>query len=102
MTATTRRDGPSPRDSALSGLEVWLTGTQTELRAALSALATTTAVAQQGAPRALSGADAGRWRIYLRLSVATTHPTGHRPAPTADGRATLIDLATVRATRRPA
>ncbi|MEU8190031.1 hypothetical protein [Micromonospora carbonacea] len=101
MTGT-RRDTPSRRDPALSGLEVWLTGTRAELRAATTALAGAGCVIWQGTPRPLTGADAGRFRLYLRLSVTADRATTGRIAPAADNRAALIDLNTARATRRPA
>ncbi|WP_030333394.1 hypothetical protein [Micromonospora parva] len=95
-----RRDGPSPRDARLSGLEVWLTGTPAELDAATTALVDAGHLTQHGTRRPLTAADAGRYRLYLRLNVAAgrQRPTG---TPDASGGA-LIDLAAVRAQRRPA
>ncbi|MFU8875895.1 hypothetical protein [Micromonospora sp. SL4-19] len=84
---------PRPR---LSGLEVWLTGTPAELDAAAAALTAAGHLAQPGTRHPLTGADSGRYRLYLRLTVATTtadrtHPLadtsnteGAPPAPTAD------------------
>ncbi|MEU8420416.1 hypothetical protein AB0C15_06030 [Micromonospora sp. NPDC048835] len=95
-----RRDGPSPRDARLSGLEVWLTGTPAELDAVTAALVDAGHLTQHGTRRPLTGSDAGRYRLYLRLNVATgtKRPTG---SPDTSGGA-LIDLATARAQRRPA
>ncbi|RAO47417.1 hypothetical protein ONO86_02964 [Micromonospora noduli] len=95
-----RRDGPSPRDARLSGLEAWLTGTPAELDAATAALTDAGHLTQHGTRRPLTGSDAGRYRLYLRLSVAADRqrPTG---TPNASGGA-LIDLAAARASRRPA
>ncbi|MGC5378537.1 hypothetical protein ACPXB1_08700 [Micromonospora sp. DT68] len=95
-----RRDGPSSRDARLSGLEVWLTGTPAELDAATSALADVGHLIQHGTRRSLTGADAGRYRLYLRLSVAADR---RRPGGTTDASGgALIDLAAARAARRPA
>ncbi|MFV2099815.1 hypothetical protein [Micromonospora sp. LOL_024] len=90
-----RRDGASPRDARLSGLEIWLTGTPAELAAATAALtAAGHRIAQRGTRRPLTGADAGRCRLYLRLSVATAaHPSGRTPATSG---AALLDLDTAR------
>ncbi|MEV6811810.1 hypothetical protein [Micromonospora sp. NPDC051296] len=89
-----RRDGASPRDARLSGLEIWLTGTPAELDAATAALtAAGHHLTQRGTRRPLTGADTGRHRLYLRVSVAAT--TARRPgrAPDTAGAA-LIDLDT--------
>ncbi|MGI5524462.1 hypothetical protein ACQEUX_26470 [Micromonospora sp. CA-259024] len=95
-----RRDGPSPRDARLSGLEVWLTGTPAELDAATAALTDAGHITQHGTRRPLIGADAGRYRLYLRLSVAAGR---QRPTGSADATGgALIDLAAARAQRRPA
>ncbi|MGW5580894.1 hypothetical protein [Micromonospora chokoriensis] len=79
-------------------MEVWLSGTRAELDAATAALADLGHVIQQGQRWPMSGADAGRYRLYLRLAVATAART--RPAPDAGGE--LIDLTAARALRRPA
>ncbi|MCN0152580.1 hypothetical protein NDQ86_10840 [Salinispora arenicola] len=69
----------------LSGLEVWLTGTPTELAAAGR-------LAQRGQHHPMAGADTGRCRLYLRLTITTTRrparPT--RPADTSDQGATVL------------
>ncbi|MDG9678245.1 hypothetical protein [Micromonospora sp. DH14] len=76
------------------GLEVWLIGTRAELDAATAALTDAGHVVQRGTRHALTGADAGRYRLYLRLSVAA----GRR----STGRGAVVDLAAERASRRPA
>ncbi|AEB47846.1 hypothetical protein [Micromonospora maris] len=89
-----RRDGASPRDARLSGLEVWLTGTPAELDAATAALTTAGRVIQAGTRRPLTGTDASRHRLYLRLSIATAaRPSGRA---SATGGAALLDLDTAR------
>ncbi|MEU8210250.1 hypothetical protein AB0B85_13750 [Micromonospora sp. NPDC049044] len=79
---------------SLNGLEVWLIGTPTELHAATDALAEAGHVVQRGTRHTLTGTDTGRYRLYLRLSVAAgrQRPTG----------GTLIDLTAARAARRSA
>ncbi|MEV4119459.1 hypothetical protein [Micromonospora sp. NPDC049645] len=77
-------DRPSGRDAPLSGLEVWLTGTAAELDAAARALAAAGHVAWRGPHRPLTGADAGRARLYLRLNVTPARRAG-RPARPASG-----------------
>ncbi|MGC5050102.1 hypothetical protein ACLQ2S_01405 [Micromonospora sp. DT48] len=86
-----RRDGASPRDARLSGLEIWLTGTSAELDAATAALtAAGHRIAQRGTRWPLTGADAGRCRLYLRLSIAAAaRPSGRAPDT---GGAALLDL----------
>ncbi|MGC5308765.1 hypothetical protein [Micromonospora zamorensis] len=95
-----RRDGPSPRDARLSGLEVWLTGTPAELDAVTAALTDAGHLTQHGTRRPLTGTDAGRYRLYLRLSLTADRrrPTG---GPDDTGGA-LIDLTAARAARHPA
>ncbi|MDI5942585.1 MULTISPECIES: hypothetical protein [unclassified Micromonospora] len=98
--ARPRHDGPSPRDPQLTGLEVWLSGTPAELAAAVGVLAAAGHIAWHSARRPITGTDAGRHRLYLRLTVAAERP---RPATdTSAARGALIDLDTARATRRPA
>ncbi|HEX5742008.1 MAG TPA: hypothetical protein VFY17_10730 [Pilimelia sp.] len=67
------------------GLEVWLTGTHTELGAAVTALTAAGRIAYTGPPQPLVGADAGRCRQYLRLAVPA--PPAARPV----GRAAAVD-----------
>ncbi|WUP52325.1 hypothetical protein OG994_12740 [Micromonospora globbae] len=101
MTTRPRHDRPSPRDARLSGLEVWLTGTPAELDAATAALTDAGHLTQHGIRRPLTGTDAGRYRLYLRLTLTAT---GRRApaADTADAGGALIDLAAARAHRRTA
>ncbi|MFG1843672.1 hypothetical protein [Micromonospora carbonacea] len=99
--ARPRHDGPSPRDPQLTGLEVWLSGTPAELDAAVGVLAAAGHVAWRSARRPMTGTDAGRHRLYLRLTLAAAERS--RPAAdTSAARGALIDLDTARATRRPA
>ncbi|WP_255292748.1 hypothetical protein [Micromonospora sp. WMMA1996] len=101
MTPRPRRDGASPRDPHLTGgLEVWLTGTPAELDAATAALTAAGHLAQRGARWPLTGADAGRHRLYLRLSIAAALRRPTRTPDSATGA--LIDLDAARAHRRPA
>ncbi|MET7945220.1 hypothetical protein [Micromonospora sp. NPDC005324] len=95
-----RRDGPSPRDARLSGLEVWLSGTPAELDAVTAALVDAGHLTQHGTRRPLTGADAGRYRLYLRLSVIAGRQRPNRTPDTSGGA--LIDLAAARVQRRPA
>ncbi|WP_431901251.1 hypothetical protein [Micromonospora chalcea] len=94
-----RRDGASPRDPRLSGAEVWLTGTPAELDALTAALTAAGHLTQRGTRRALTGADTGRHRLYLRLTVTAA---AKRPARGPEQGGALIDLDAVRAHRRPA
>lgn len=82
-------DRPSMRDAPLSGLEVWLTGTPAELDAAARALAATGHLAWQGQRRPLTGADAGRARLYLRLNVTPARRDA-RPAHPASGNGATV------------
>lgn len=63
----------------ITGLEVWLTGTPTELDAATHALAAAGRLAQRGQHHPMTGADTGRARLYLRLTITTDRHTT-RPA----------------------
>ncbi|MET9302311.1 hypothetical protein [Micromonospora aurantiaca] len=98
MNGGPRRDGASPRDPRLSGAEVWLTGTPAELDALTAALTAAGHLTQRGTRRALTGADAGRHRLYLRLTVTAAK----RPGRTPEQGGALIDLDAARAHRRPA
>jgi hypothetical protein len=60
---------------ALFDLEVWLIGTPAELDAAIALLRQLGQVKTLGRPTRLVGADAGRSRLYLRITVPI------RPAP---------------------
>ncbi|MGW4682915.1 hypothetical protein ACWEOS_31015 [Micromonospora taraxaci] len=80
-------------------MEVWLSGTRAELDAATAALADLGHVIQQGQRWPMGGVDAGRYRLYLRLAVATA---AARSRLASDGGGELIDLTAARALRRPA
>ncbi|MCT2277270.1 hypothetical protein M3G91_06510 [Micromonospora chalcea] len=99
MTGGPRRDGASPRDPRLSGAEVWLTGTPAELDALTAALTAAGHLTQRGTRRALTGADTGRHRLYLRLTVTAA---AKRPARGPEQGGALIDLDAARTHRRPA
>jgi hypothetical protein len=60
-------------------LEIWLIGTPTDVAAALAALSGAGRITGASRPEPLYGADTGRIRRYLRLSVPTPTPT---PKPT--------------------
>jgi hypothetical protein len=88
-------DQPNFRnDAKLSGLEIWLNGTDAELDAALIALNDAGRLLWRSARRRLHGTgDQGRHSVYLRLAIAAEA----RPAPqreTAGGD--LIDLDAMR------
>lgn len=65
--------------AAFSGLEVWLVGTPAELDAATRALAAAGRLTQRGQPLPMAGADTGRARLYLRLTITPTRRAA-RPA----------------------
>ncbi|WP_107078534.1 hypothetical protein, partial [Micromonospora sp. MH33] len=69
-----------------------------ELDALTAALAAAGHLTQRGTRRALTGADAGRHRLYLRLTVAAVKRPGRAP----EQGGALIDLDAARAHRRPA
>ncbi|WP_433648987.1 hypothetical protein ACQP2C_18755 [Micromonospora zamorensis] len=86
--------------TGLNGLEMWLTGTRTELNAATAALTAAGHLVQRGTRHALTGTDAGRYRLYLRLNIAATATRSAREPDVRGGA--LIDLDAARAHRRPA
>ena len=87
-------DRPSLRDGQLAGLEVWLAGTPDELDAAARALARIGHVLHGAPRRRLSGAgDAGRYRTYARIRVATTTSVRPSAGPVAEPATTLPDAA---------
>jgi hypothetical protein len=53
----------------MSGLEIWLIGTQAEVDIALAALHQAGQVVEASRPEALYGNDSGRVRRYLRLRI---------------------------------
>lgn len=65
--------------AAMTGLEVWLLGTPTDVNTAVTALTRTNRVLYAGPAHAMSGCDAGRVRRYLRLAVPMP---GRVPTPT--------------------
>jgi hypothetical protein len=73
-------DQISMRDPTLTGLEIFLTGTPGELDAAARVLGRIGRILYASPRHRLYGADAGRWRVYARLSVPTAAPA---PAPPA-------------------
>ena len=81
-----RPDQPNFRnDAPLSGLEIWLNGTHTELDAALAALDRAGRLAWRSERRRLHGhGDAGRHSVYVRITVVDTAPAkpNYRPEPT--------------------
>ncbi|WP_238432909.1 hypothetical protein [Micromonospora tarensis] len=78
------------RDASLSGLEIWLAGTPAELDAAVRALTTAGRLAWRGAPRPMTGADAGRARMYVRLTVTPTRRTNRPARPDCDEGAAVL------------
>ena len=94
-------DQPSFRnDARLSGLEIWLNGTDTELDAALTSLNDTGRLLWRSTRRRLIGTgDQGRHSVYLRLAIAAEA----RPVPQRDtAGGDLIDLDAVRQARASA
>ncbi|GIJ81428.1 hypothetical protein SAMN05443287_11934 [Micromonospora phaseoli] len=81
-------------------MEAWLTGTRAELDTAVAALTDLGHVIQQGKRWPMGGTDAGRYRLYLRLTVNAA--SRHRPTPDTHTGGALIDLTAARAQRRPA
>ncbi|MCL7459901.1 hypothetical protein M8I35_22250 [Micromonospora sp. MSM11] len=82
-------------------METWLTGTPAELDAAIHTLTGVAYVAYVSDRHPLSGGDAGRYRVFLRLALTSTTSATRRPesVPAVEGGA-LIDLDTARAARR--
>ncbi|NIL56237.1 hypothetical protein HCB18_04215 [Salinispora arenicola] len=71
---------------------MWLAGTPAELDAATRALAGAGRLAQRGRALSMAGAEAGRARLYLRLTITTTRQAA-RPArrtTTSDQGATVL------------
>lgn len=77
--------------SAPVGLEIWLAGTPAELDAAARLLGRLGVVAYRSHPAPMTGADAGRVRMYARVRVTTT--TAVATPTTPDRGPALIDLA---------
>ncbi|MDT4992354.1 MAG: hypothetical protein QOH97_2246 [Actinoplanes sp.] len=88
-------DQPNFRnDAKLTGLEIWLNGTDAELDAAIIALNDAGRLLWRSTRRRLNGTgDQGRHSVYLRLAIATEV----RPAPQRDtAGADLINLDAMR------
>jgi hypothetical protein len=92
MAAGRNPDGISFRDPPLTGAEIWLTGTLAELHAITAALAEVGAIAYQAPRKPLHGADAGRCRQYIRLTVTSAAPARRGQRPPDGAGAALIDL----------
>jgi hypothetical protein len=82
--------------SAMTGLEVWLIGTPTELDTALAALRTAGRITGASIPEPLYGTDTGRTRRYLRVLVPIQ---ARATTPPADTGQAVIDLAAHRRRR---
>jgi hypothetical protein len=94
-------DQPNFRtDAKLTGLEIWLNGTDAELDAALVALGDAGRLLWRSARRQLHGTgDRGRHSVYLRLAIAAEA----RPVPKRDtAPGDVIDLDAVRQARASA
>ncbi|MGC5309258.1 hypothetical protein [Micromonospora zamorensis] len=81
-----------------------MTGTPAELDAVTRTLTAAAYISQVSDRHPLTGVDAGRYRVFLRLALATTADTSPRqpdPVPGCQG-GVLIDLDTARAARRTA
>jgi hypothetical protein len=77
------------------GLEIWLSGTTAELDVAARALAQLGRIAYRSDRHRLTGADAGRFRVYVRIYVPVA--AAGRPqesGPTRTGGAVPLDLDT--------
>ena len=94
-------DQPNFRnDAKLTGLEIWLNGTDAELDAALITLNDVGRLLWRSTRRRLNGTgDQGRHSVYVRLAIATqTRPIPQRDTATRD----VIDLDAVRQARASA
>lgn len=65
---------PSTEPRLINGLEIWLTGTASQIEQALGGLRAVMAIAPMFQPRPLVGTDAGRCAMYVR-----GFPTGAVP-----------------------
>ncbi|WP_143194237.1 hypothetical protein [Micromonospora sp. CB01531] len=61
-----------PRANSALGLEVWAVGTYEELTGLRAQLAGGGRLLEVGDPHVLAGADAGRYRQYIRVYVRTS------------------------------
>ncbi|RSM59480.1 hypothetical protein DMB66_27740 [Actinoplanes sp. ATCC 53533] len=83
----------------MTDLEMWLIGTPDQATATLTALAAIGRVTGASKPEPLFGADAGRVRQYVRVSVITavrSHPAERAAGP--GERQSVIDISTRRRT----
>jgi hypothetical protein len=92
-TTADRQDWPSKRDQALTGLEIFLTGTPAELDAAARVLGQIGRIMYASPRRRMVGPEASRSRVYVRLHVATAAPATPVSMRTDDDLPTLPDLA---------
>jgi hypothetical protein len=60
----------------IADLEIWLMGTPTDVDTALQSLRSAGRVTGVSKPQRLYGADAGRVRRYVRMTVDTRWSTG--------------------------
>ncbi|WP_431728246.1 hypothetical protein [Verrucosispora sp. TAA-831] len=63
---------PRPRAHTSLGLEVWAVGTYEEITALRAQLGAAGRLVEVGTPHVLAGADAGRYRQYIRASLRTS------------------------------
>jgi hypothetical protein len=76
------------------GLEIWLTGAPHELDAAARVLARLGRITWRSQRHRLTGADAGRYRVYVHIHVAAAWiPYPATAVPTKPDTATLPGLA---------
>ncbi|WP_038843359.1 hypothetical protein [Salinispora arenicola] len=85
--------------SRLVGAEMWAIGTAAELDAITAVLTAAGQIIHSGTRHRLTGADTGRYRIYLRLTIAAPAPAPASRRPTTH-EAAVLDLDAARARRR--
>ncbi|NBE81256.1 hypothetical protein GVV04_09670 [Micromonospora sp. NEAU-HG-1] len=69
---------------------MWLAGTPAELDAAVRALTAAGRLAWHGARRSMTGLDAGRARMYVRLTVTPTRREARPARPDSDEGAAVL------------
>lgn len=88
----------------LVGAEMWAIGTAAELDAITAVLTAAGQIIHCGTRHRMAGADTGRYRIYLRLTIAAPAPApgpaSRRPAAPTTHEAAVLDLDAARARRR--
>ncbi|GIM87956.1 hypothetical protein [Salinispora arenicola] len=86
----------------LVGAEMWAIGTASELDAITAVLTAAGQIIHCGTRHRMAGADTGRYRVYLRLTIAAPAPgpASRRPAAPTTHEAAVLDLDTARARRR--